>query len=44
MLSGGVDSTTCLALAKENDKDVIAISFNYGQRYKINDLNAAKKC
>ncbi|CRH91602.1 7-cyano-7-deazaguanine synthase [Chlamydia trachomatis] len=43
LFSGGVDSTTCLAMAKEKDEDVIAISFYYGQRHSEQELNAAKE-
>lgn len=43
LFSGGVDSTTCLALAKKKDKDVLAISFDYGQRHKKAEIDAAKK-
>lgn len=32
LLSGGLDSTTALAMAKANGMDCYAISFNYGQR------------
>ena len=42
LLSGGLDSTTCLYLAaNENDK-IAAISFNYGQRHS-RELQAAHK-
>lgn len=41
LFSGGVDSTTCLAIAKNKDKDVIAISFDYGQRHREPEINAA---
>lgn len=43
LFSGGVDSTTCLALAKEKDKDVMCISFDYGQRHRKYELEAAQK-
>ncbi|MCE5194982.1 MAG: 7-cyano-7-deazaguanine synthase QueC [Nitrospiraceae bacterium] len=42
LLSGGIDSSTTLAIAKENGFDIHAISFNYNQRH-INELEAAKK-
>ena len=35
LLSGGVDSSTCLALAKEKYGDnVLALSMSYGQKHK----------
>ncbi len=42
LLSGGQDSTTALFWAKKFFKKVIAISFDYGQRHKI-ELKAARK-
>lgn len=33
LLSGGIDSTTCLALAKEDESEVIALNVYYGQRH-----------
>lgn len=42
LVSGGLDSTTTLAIAKELGFDCYALSFNYGQRH-ISELNAAKK-
>lgn len=42
LLSGGQDSTTCLAWAKKKFKKIYAITFDYGQRHKI-ELNSAKK-
>ena len=42
LLSGGIDSTTTLAIAKSQDFDVYAISFRYGQRHQI-ELEAAKR-
>ena len=41
LLSGGLDSTTTLAIAKNSGYDLFAISFNYGQRHKI-ELERAK--
>ena len=42
LLSGGLDSTTTLAIAKSSGYDLFAISFNYGQRHKI-ELERAKE-
>lgn len=42
LLSGGLDSVTCLYWAKANYANVTAVSFNYGQRHN-SELNAAKK-
>ena len=41
LLSGGLDSTTCLAYAKSKGFDCHALSFNYGQKHNA-ELNAAK--
>ena len=35
LLSGGMDSTTTLAIARDEGYDVYAMSFRYGQRHKI---------
>lgn len=42
LFSGGLDSTTCLAIAKSQGFDCYALSFNYGQKHGI-ELNAAKR-
>ena len=42
LVSGGVDSTTCLAIAKREGFEVFALSFNYGQRHRA-EIEAAKK-
>lgn len=42
LLSGGVDSTTTLAIAKKEGYRVYALSFRYGQRNRF-ELNAAKR-
>ena len=41
LLSGGVDSTVILALAKQQGKECHTISFDYGQRHRL-ELRAAK--
>ena len=40
LLSGGLDSTTVLAIAKSRDYECYAISFDYGQKQK-SELNSA---
>jgi 7-cyano-7-deazaguanine synthase len=42
LLSGGVDSTTCLAIAKADGFVPYALSFRYGQRHTI-ELDAARR-
>jgi 7-cyano-7-deazaguanine synthase len=42
LLSGGLDSTTTLAVAQAQGFQVYAISFDYGQRHKI-ELEAARR-
>ncbi len=42
LLSGGLDSTTVLAIAKADGYELHAISFEYGQRHAV-EINAAKK-
>jgi len=42
LLSGGVDSTTTLAIAKSQGFDCYALSFSYGQRHNI-ELEAARR-
>lgn len=41
LLSGGVDSSTCLALAKEKYGDVVALALYYGQKHS-KELAAAE--
>ena len=42
LLSGGLDSATTLAIARSQDYETYALSFDYGQRHK-RELEAARK-
>jgi 7-cyano-7-deazaguanine synthase len=42
LYSGGLDSTTCMAIAREQGFDPYAISFRYGQRHS-HEMEVAKK-
>ena len=42
LFSGGLDSTTCLAIAQSQGYECIALSFDYGQRHN-SELDHAKK-
>jgi len=42
LLSGGVDSTTCLAVAKKEGFDLYALSFFYHQRHGV-EIEAARR-
>ena len=42
MLSGGLDSSTCLALARREGYECYALSFDYGQRHRV-ELEAAAR-
>ncbi len=42
LLSGGLDSSTCLALARRDGYECYALSFDYGQRHRI-ELDAAAR-
>jgi 7-cyano-7-deazaguanine synthase len=42
LLSGGLDSTTVLAMARAEKRDCIAVSFRYGQRHVV-ELAAAER-
>ena len=35
LLSGGLDSATCLLIARSEGRDVFALSFDYGQRHAV---------
>jgi 7-cyano-7-deazaguanine synthase len=42
LLSGGIDSSTTAAIAKAEGYDIYALSFDYGQRHRL-ELESAKK-
>jgi len=42
LLSGGVDSATTLAIAKEEGYEVFALSFRYGQRHEV-EIDSAEQ-
>jgi 7-cyano-7-deazaguanine synthase len=42
LLSGGLDSTTVLAIARAEGYDCAALSFDYGQRHRV-ELEAARR-
>ena len=42
LLSGGLDSATCLAIARSEGFDLCAISFRYGQRHEA-ELDCARR-
>ncbi|NOZ43405.1 MAG: 7-cyano-7-deazaguanine synthase QueC [Alphaproteobacteria bacterium] len=42
LLSGGLDSTTCVAIARSQGFDIYGLSFDYGQRHMI-ELQAAAR-
>ncbi len=42
LLSGGLDSTTCLAIARDQGFATHALSFDYGQRHRV-ELEAAQR-
>lgn len=42
LLSGGLDSATCLAWARREGFDCYALSFDYGQRHRIELESAAR--
>ena len=42
LLSGGLDSSTCLAIAKAEGFEPLAVTFDYGQRHRV-ELEAAQR-
>ncbi len=42
ILSGGLDSTTCMGIAAESGYALYPLTFDYGQRHRIELLNAQK--
>jgi 7-cyano-7-deazaguanine synthase len=42
LLSGGIDSSTCCAIAKSKGFEIFAMSFAYGQRHHV-ELSASKR-
>src|SRR6185437_11512712 len=42
LLSGGLDSSTCLGVAKRQGFECYALSFDYGQRHRIELESAAR--
>jgi 7-cyano-7-deazaguanine synthase len=42
LLSGGLDSMVCAALAREQDFTVLALTIDYGQRHRV-ELDAARQ-
>ena len=42
LVSGGLDSTACMAVATDQGFETIALSFDYGQRHKV-ELQAARR-
>ena len=41
LLSGGLDSATCLAIAKNDGYELHSLSFKYGQRHEF-EIGTAK--
>src|SRR3974390_533529 len=42
LLSGGLDSATCLAFARREGFECYALSFDYGQRHRV-ELESARR-
>ena len=43
LLSGGLDSLTCLAVAKSRNEDCYGLSFSYGQKHDCELIASQKK-
>ena len=43
LLSGGMDSLTCLGIAKELSQDIATLHLNYGHRTEKRELEAYNK-
>jgi len=43
LASGGLDSTTCLAVAAAAGFEIYSLTFDYGQRHRV-ELEAAERC
>lgn len=44
LLSGGLDSATTLAIARDRGYEVTAMSFDYGQRHKVELARSKRLC
>ena len=44
LLSGGLDSSTCLGVARRSGFESYALSFDYGQRHRIELVEADRVC
>lgn len=42
VLSGGLDSTTCMGIAAKEGYELYALTFNYGQRHQVELLSAQR--
>lgn len=42
LLSGGLDSTTALAIADEKGYEIVALTFDYGQKH-VREIESARK-
>ncbi|MGA1868604.1 MAG: 7-cyano-7-deazaguanine synthase QueC [bacterium] len=42
LLSGGIDSTTCMAIAQQDEYELYALTFDYNQRHRI-EIQSAQR-